>query len=160
MSALNSSVISLFFLGLAASAQAGTTADIDGNGCLNAADVECYTLSSLAELNGKDEPTCQAVSFEDADITNDGQVTVVDVVRISKYIEATGGNCDCSADPDIGDVNADCSLTQADANCVLDYIMSNTVPECVAVPETSLDFNQDGSVDVHDYMLLAVHLSK
>ena len=60
-------------------------------------------------------------------------------------------------------VRCDCSITQAESECVLEALMAelsnSPSPDCLVVAESALDFNNDGSFNLPDYFVLLQHVN-
>lgn len=128
--------------------------DVDGDGALTDADTECITQVALAMLGKAPSrpPSCLALGLRDLDYSQDGAVTVTDVLHVAKAVE---GAESCAL---YGDLTGNGSVTVADLQCMTLTMQWAVNPDGAEAPgclahEEAADLNCNGEINVVDYQL-------
>ena len=142
---------------LPVAALAAPQPDVNGDGTVSQADVECLTevvLWDMAEAPASEYPSCARVRPGALDFNGDRQLSVVDILKLNSYLDRFAE--DCSDSPEWGDINGDCVFDESDRDCLIEIALwdgADPYPECAIVDPEAADLNGSGAVNVADVML-------
>ena len=173
---LDVAMISTNFNACTGNVKYNSSADVNGDGCLNNTDlnyIQKYFGKKLAEVTqcpiSPITPPIVPVpntNYKCPDLNNDGSIDILDVAMISVNFNACTGNVKYNSS---ADVNGDGCLNNTDLNYIQKYFgkkltevtqckITPIIPPIVPVPDTNYkcpDLNGDGSIDINDIAIIS-----